>query len=160
MNKYLLLGAVVAGLLVGGWIRGMASDAAIADIKAVHAIQLKTISDAALEKQTRLKAELDAKNKQFTEAETKHYEELRHAETQIDQLRADVDAGRQRLLIKARCPVSSDRLPDADTRTSMDYGDTAELDPALRSDYYALRNGIERITKQLAACQDRLRLNQ
>jgi prophage endopeptidase len=36
-------------------------------------------------------------------------------------------------------------------------GARAELDPAARSDYFALRAGIQRMTAQLAACQARLR---
>ncbi|MDC9622798.1 lysis protein [Xenorhabdus sp. XENO-7] len=40
------------------------------------------------------------------ELDTKHTQELAHAKTEIDTLRADVAAGRRKLRIKAVCPVS------------------------------------------------------
>ncbi|MDC9624089.1 lysis protein, partial [Xenorhabdus sp. XENO-7] len=39
------------------------------------------------------------------ELDTKHTQELAHAKTEIDTLRADVAAGRRKLRIKAVCPV-------------------------------------------------------
>ncbi|WP_426789296.1 lysis system i-spanin subunit Rz [Achromobacter xylosoxidans] len=39
----------------------------------------------------------------------------------------------------------------------MDHGARAKLDPAARSDYFALRAGIRQLTAQLEACQARLR---
>ncbi|MFD4839773.1 lysis system i-spanin subunit Rz [Achromobacter sp. NPDC058515] len=38
----------------------------------------------------------------------------------------------------------------------MGNGARPELDPAARSDYFALRAGIQQVTAQLAACQARL----
>ncbi|MDE9590308.1 lysis protein, partial [Xenorhabdus bovienii] len=42
----------------------------------------------------------------LAELETKHRQELDNAKSEIDTLRADVAAGRRKLLIKAICPVS------------------------------------------------------
>ncbi|WP_373567378.1 lysis system i-spanin subunit Rz, partial [Xenorhabdus yunnanensis] len=41
---------------------------------------------------------------QLAELDTKHTQELAHAKTEIDTLRADVAAGRRKLRIKAVCP--------------------------------------------------------
>ncbi|MDC9591801.1 lysis protein, partial [Xenorhabdus sp. XENO-10] len=41
---------------------------------------------------------------QLAELDTRHTQELAHAKTEIDTLRADVAAGRRKLRIKAVCP--------------------------------------------------------
>ncbi|WP_420867805.1 lysis system i-spanin subunit Rz [Achromobacter pulmonis] len=58
----------------------------------------------------------------------------------------DVDAGRQRLHVRAACRGAR-----------VDHGAGAELDPSARSDYFALRAGIQQLTAQLQACQAWLR---
>ncbi|MFY3681793.1 lysis system i-spanin subunit Rz [Achromobacter xylosoxidans] len=44
-------------------------------------------------------------------------------------------------------------MSDASTAAGVDHGAGAELDPFARSDYFALRAGIQRVTVQLQACQ-------
>ncbi|WP_420885000.1 lysis system i-spanin subunit Rz [Achromobacter insuavis] len=48
-------------------------------------------------------------------------------------------------------------MSETGVATRVDHGARAELDPAARSDYFALRAGIQRVTAQLEACQARLR---
>ncbi|MFY2569886.1 lysis system i-spanin subunit Rz [Achromobacter ruhlandii] len=54
-------------------------------------------------------------------------------------------------------PAAGGGVPEASAAADVDHGVRAELDPAARSDYFALRAGIQRLTAQLEACQARLR---
>ncbi len=117
--------------------------------KADHAIQLKTISDTALASQMSVTQARDEKAARDAQADAKIYGELRAAEQQINRLMADVDAGRQRLRIAAKCPVRVDPMSEAGSTSGLDDGDAPELDPAARPAYRALREGVERVTAQL-----------
>ncbi|PWY49195.1 hypothetical protein [Achromobacter phage CF418P1] len=48
-------------------------------------------------------------------------------------------------------------MSDAGAAAGVDHGARAKLDPAARSDYFALRAGIQQLTAQLEASQARLR---
>lgn len=74
-----------------------------------------------------------------------------------EKLRAAVDAGAVRLRVKARCP-SLPAAPEGAPGAGVDTGGTAELDPAARPAYFALRDGIEKNAAQLTACQNVLRV--
>nr|WP_235612446.1 lysis system i-spanin subunit Rz [Achromobacter xylosoxidans] len=82
---------------------------------------------------------------------------MRNAQIQEDGLRADVDAGHQRLHVRAACPGAGRGMSDASAAARVDHAAHAELDSAARSDYFALRAGIQQLTAQLDACQARLR---
>ncbi|MCF7771142.1 MAG: lysis system i-spanin subunit Rz [Achromobacter pulmonis] len=69
----------------------------------------------------------------------------------------DVDAGRQRLHVRAACRGAGRGMSDASAAARVDHGAGAELDPSARSDYFALRAGIQQLTAQLQACQAWLR---
>lgn len=96
-------------------------------------------------------------NERNARAEWAAYGGMRNAQVQDDRLRADVDAGRKRLHVAAVCPAAGGRVPDTGAGTGLGNGARAELDPAARSDYFALRSGIQQVTAQLEACQARLR---
>ncbi|MFY1957070.1 lysis system i-spanin subunit Rz [Achromobacter xylosoxidans] len=96
-------------------------------------------------------------NERNARAEWAAYGGFRNAQIQDEGLRADVDAGRQRLHVRAACPAAGRGMSEAGAATGLDHGAGAELDPAARSDYFALRAGILQVTAQLAACQARLR---
>lgn len=96
-------------------------------------------------------------NERNARAEWAAYGGMRNAQIQDDGLRADVDAGRQRLHVRAACPAAGSGVSDAGATAGVDHGARAELDPAARSDYFALRAGIQQLTAQLEACQARLR---
>ena len=155
MKTYLAIFLVscAIGALVNGW----RLNADMADLKTAHSDQLRAISDEALRAQQSLQAELEENEKLWATAEAIQYRKLRDAENEINQLRNDVAAGRKRLLINATCPTSGNDMPETETSTSMDNGASPELNPDARQNYYALRNGIERVTNQLLACQAKLR---
>jgi len=129
----------------------------IAELNARTAETLKAITVTAANKQWELQDELDTKQAKWAVVEAEQYTLLRDAEKQNNQLRADVDAGRKRLRVNASCPASSDNMPETGSSASVDNGIAPELNADARQDYYSLRDGIERITKQLLACQVRLK---
>lgn len=96
-------------------------------------------------------------NERNGRAEWVAYGGMRNAQIQDDGLRADVDAGRQRLHVRAACPAAGGGVSETGAAAGVGHGTRAELDPAARSDYFALRAGIQRVTAQLQACQARLR---
>ncbi|WP_238897899.1 lysis system i-spanin subunit Rz [Achromobacter xylosoxidans] len=96
-------------------------------------------------------------NERNARAEWAAYGGLRNAQIQDEGLRADVDAGRQRLHVRAACPAAGGGVSEAGAAAGVDHGARAELDPAARSDYFALRAGLQRLAAQLEACQARLR---
>lgn len=92
-------------------------------------------------------------NERNARAEWAAYGGMRNAQIQDDGLRADVDAGRQRLHVRATCTAAGRGVPEASAAAGVDHGARAELDPSARSDYFALRAGIQQLTAQLHACQ-------
>ncbi len=96
-------------------------------------------------------------NERNARAEWAAYGGMRNAQIQDEGLRADVDAGRQWLHVRAACPTASRGVSEAGAAAGVDHGARAELDTAARSDYFALRAGIQQLTAQLEACQARLR---
>ena len=82
------------------------------------------------------------------EIDRKHTKELNDAKQKNDVLATDVDAGNQRLLVSAKCPV-----PAAAGAASVDDGAAVELAANARSDYHALREQISRDEIKLAALQ-------
>jgi len=157
MNKYILLAAALAAFVAGWQIQGWRMGEQIAEANTRTAETLKSIAVTAANKQRELQDEFDKKQAVWAAVEVEQYALLRDAEKQNDQLRADVDAGRKRLRVNAKCPASSDRLPETSPSTSVDNGSPPELNADARQYYYSLRDGIERVTKQLLACQSRLK---
>lgn len=71
-----------------------------------------------------------------------------------DTLRAGVDSGAVRLYVRAVCPAAG--LPGSAADPGGGAGTPAELDPAARPDYHALRAGLKKTEAVLAACQGKL----
>ncbi|MCP1679403.1 lysis system i-spanin subunit Rz [Kerstersia gyiorum] len=158
MNALLRYGAAVAaGMLIAGVPLSWRHDAAMARLESQQTTALAAQSTDAAKRLKDAQDDLDAKAAAWAETETDLYGKLRNAENENTSLRADVDAGRQRLRVRAVCPSPSAGVSAAGTASGLDHGATAELDPASRPDYFALRDGIERVTRQLEACQSRLR---
>lgn len=158
VSPLLRYGAVALLAAGAAWTaQGWRMDAALAKQQSGFDQAMATASTQALRRQQDLQGELDAQQARWAQAEAEQYKELRNAEVEIERLRADVDAGRQRLRVRATCPASAtDGVPEAGTASGLGYGTAAELDQAARSDYFALRAGIERVTQQLTVCQARL----
>ena len=150
----LVVGAVVAGgaaWKAQSWRYG-------ADIASMKAAQSDRVADAqrqAREVLERRLAEVGQINERNAKAEWAAYGGMRNAQVQDDGRRADVDAGCKRLHVAASCPAAGGGVSPAGTGARVGDGTRAELDPAARSDYFALRAGIRQVTAQLAACQAR-----
>jgi prophage endopeptidase len=150
----------VGALIAGGaaWkAQGWRYGAEVGAMKAEESARVAESQRQAHEILVRRVAEVGQINEQNGKAEWAAYGGMRNAQVQDDGLRSDVDAGRQRLHIAASCPAVSGGMPQAGTAAGVGDGARAELDPSARSDYFALRAGIQRIAAQLTACQARLR---
>lgn len=149
--------AFAVGMLIAGGAAWKAQSwrygAEIAEMKSDQAARVADSQRQAREILERRVAEVRQINERNAKAEWAAYGGMRNAQVQDDGLRADVDAGRQRLHVAAACPAASSGVPKAGTPARLGDGARAELDPAARSDYFALRAGIRQVTAQLAACQ-------
>lgn len=144
--------AFAAGWTANGWRLG----ATIERMEHDRTQEVMRVASSARARERELKREMDARQAAWELAESEIHRRLQDARNDNSRLRADVDAGRQRLRVAATCP-DSNRVPDSGAPPGVDNGAGAELTPAARSDYFALIDGIERITRQLEACQGRLR---
>ncbi len=148
---YAAMAAVGAALAwsVQGWRLG----AELASLRADHSDQVAEGQRQAREILERRHAAVADINERNSRAEWAAYGGMRNAQVQDNSLRADVDAGRQRLRVRAVCPTAGGGMPSAGASAGVGDGARAELDPAARSDYFALRAGIQTLTAQLEACQ-------
>ncbi|WP_416777587.1 lysis protein [Xenorhabdus budapestensis] len=83
------------------------------------------------------------------ELDTKHTQELAHAKTEIDTLRADIAAGRRKLRIQATCPVS-----ETTASGSMGTPTSIELTGEAGSTVLDIREGIIKDRAKLRYLQD------
>lgn len=81
----------------------------------------------------------------------KHTQELNDERNANERLRAAVDAGRQRLHVKATCPAP---VPTDAGAAGLAAAGAAELDRAARQDYYALRDELRLTRRMVLAWQD------
>lgn len=149
--------AFAVGMLIAGgaaWkVQSWRYGAELAEMKADQAARVADSQRQTREILERRLAEVGQINEQNSKAEWAAFGGMGNAQVQDDALRADVDAGRQRLHVAATCSPASGGMPKAGTAARLGDGTRAELDPAARSDYFALRARIQQVTAQLAACQ-------
>lgn len=81
--------------------------------------------------------------------ETNLVKEMGDDSHETDNLRAGVDSGVVSLRVNATCAP----VPDAAASTGVSHGAGARLTPEAQSAYYAVRTGIQRCQKKLAAAQ-------
>lgn len=131
--------AVVVCIIVSlGWAVNHYRDNAIT-YKDQRDKATSTIND--MRKRQRDVAELDAK----------YTKELSDANATIESLRADVSAGRKRLQVAATCAKSTTGA------SGMVDGESPRLTADAELNYWRLRGGISRITKQVSYLQDYIR---
>lgn len=143
----------IAGAAIAWTVQGWRLGAELADLRMGHADQVAESQRQAREILVRRYAAVADINESNSRAEWAAYGGMRNAQVQDDRLRDDVDAGRQWLHVRATCPAAGGGMPQAGPASGLGDGAGAELDPAARSDYFALRAGIQRLTAQLEACQ-------
>lgn len=149
----LRIGAIVLaiGLVFGaGWTaQGWRKDAAHAEkIAEIDAAKDTAIAEAEARRQRVAAA--------YAHLDAQHYQEMTDAQADNDRLRADLAAGRKRLLVRAACPAPAAMPPGAG---APGVGDAAA--PELRGDaveaYHDLRRQHAAVTAQLLWFQDAAR---
>lgn len=90
----------------------------------------------------------------LAELDRKNTEALTNARKENSQLAADVAAGRKRLRVDAVCPGG---MPEAASAASTPDDRTAELNPAARPTYHALRDQLLTTENALAGLQEWVR---
>lgn len=147
--KLIALAVVAAAIFGAGYaFRGIEVSA----LESAHAQQMKAISEEAAAKAQELQAEQQKHAAAVAEIDQKHYQELIHAQEQIDRLAADVVAGTRRLSVNAKCPAVAG-VPEASAASSVGDATGARLTEDAERNYWQLTRGIETVTKQLGACQ-------
>lgn len=97
----------------------------------------------------RLQRELAA---DAADLDQRHTQALSDARAETARLAAAVAAGERRLRVAARCPSAGVSRPAS--AAGMDDGEAAELTPAARQDYFALRGQLIRTEAALAGLQE------
>jgi hypothetical protein len=151
--KTAAIAALIAGALafVGGY--------KVADwrLTGQYTAEKLEASQAAAKALAAMTDERDILAGKLSAANDRHTDELRKAQNETNSLRDRLRAGSIGLRIAATCPES--RLgPQAPSGARVDTGTGAELGETARRAYFTLRDGIDRASAQLAACQDELRL--
>jgi len=140
--------ALAAGIFFGGWtVNGWRWQSKWDNREAAYSKAAEKSSEEARAKETDWAARFAAVDKEREAERTKANEE-------IARFRAAVDDGAVRLRVRAHCPAPGVSQPAG----TPGVGDAAapELDPAARQDYFALRQGILDLERQLNEAQDLL----
>jgi len=144
MNKYLIAAAVALSMAGWGYGQYKYSQGRKA-AETAHKLELAKINEQARNEELALQAKI-------TELDKKHYEEFKIAQTTINQLRADVAAGRKRLSVKIKPPVC--QKEDASTASLGDGTARAELDGQDAEDLIGIVIEGDQAIRQLNALQD------
>jgi prophage endopeptidase len=148
-------GGLVVGLLIGGYLTGLVADAKLAEAEKGYAQTLQRYAEQRDSQARRAaQAQQDAAAT-VAKIDQEHYEELRRAQTEIEQLRVAVVAGTRRLSIKATCPARGPGVPEAATATGVgDAADRADIDPGAAARIVSLTDRGDTAIRQLKACQE------
>lgn len=143
MTPWITAGAFAAGLLVAGVAQGWRYGE---QLSAIEAAASKERADNAT-----ATAAAMVTQRQLTEAARADYLKVKEdAQLQVADLESRVAAGTRRLRVAARCLPA----PGADAGGVEER--TAELNPAARSDYFALRRGLTEQFADLQFCRAEL----
>lgn len=140
----------VTALLIGAggawYVQGLRWENDVADIRHDSDVAIAANVDAVNQQLIASRAQTEAIRQTFIE-----YKQGKENETSA--LERAVADGTKRLRVKASCPaVSADG-----TIPGGAVSGTAELDPAVRQDYFALRRGLDRQYAELQFCRSELR---
>ena len=151
--KMAAIAAIISGLLAfsGGY--------KVADwrLTGQYAAEKLKASQGATKALADMTADRDLLAGKLSAANDQHSNELRKAQNETNRIRDRLTNSSGGLRIAATCGES--RLgPKTASGPRVDTGTGAELDPIARRAYFSLRDGIDRASAQLAACQDELKL--
>lgn len=145
------IAAVGVAFLTGWLVNGWRLEAGIRQDK----LDRQQAFDDRLSAATKQRDELAVQLR--TNADT-HAAELKRSQDENTALRDRVDTGAVRLRVAAKCPSAPARVPEAASAARVDDGAGAELDPAARPTYFALRAGIRACKLKVDALQGELTL--
>lgn len=128
--------------------------AAHADTRAAHAETLRAIAQAAAETHQRVAAARDAWARDFAALDTRHHQELTHAQADNDRLRAAVRAGTASVRLKASvCPSALGAVPETTATGELEHAGTT-LDAHVQQLVLDHRAAILGAERQIAYLQD------
>ena len=146
MPGYGYVTAFLIGAGAAWYVQGLRWENDVASIRHDSDVALAANVDAVNQQLIASRAQTEAIRATFIE-----YKAGKENETSA--LELDVADGTKRLRVKARCPAVR-----ADGTVPGGAGEgTAELDPAVRQDYFALRRGLDRQYAELQFCRSELR---
>lgn len=140
----------VTALLIGAgaawYVQGLRWDNNVADIRHDTDVAIAANVDAVNQQLIASRAQTEAIRATFIE-----YKAGKENETSA--LERAVADGTKRLRVKASCPA----VRTDGTVSGGAVSGTAELDPAVRQDYFALRRGLDQQYAELQFCRSELR---
>lgn len=146
MPGYGYVTAFLIGAGTAWYVQGLRWDIDATERDIATAILVKNNVDAVNQQLIASRAQTEAIRATFIEYKA-------GKENEISALERAVADGTKRLRVKARCPAVR-----ADGAIPGGAGNgTAELDPAVRQDYFALRRGLDRQFAELQFCRSELR---
>ncbi|QHW68685.1 MULTISPECIES: lysis protein [Raoultella] len=96
--------------------------------------------------------DMQTRQRDVAALDAKYTKELADAQNTISDLRRDVDSGKRRLQLNARCPANG-----ATGAGSVGDASSPRLTDSAERDYWSLRAGIATITGQVSYLQDYIR---
>lgn len=147
LREYIAAGLIALSFICGWLFNGYRCEVKLGAVESGYASALQQATQQAKEEQEKRAIAV-------SDIDTKRTKELTDARNEIEKLRNDVASGSARLRVNARCGSS---VPKANASSGMGDAESPVLDEGARQHYFALRSGIEQVTKQLEACQDILR---
>lgn len=139
--------ALLVGASGAGYVQGLRWDNDVAEIRHNADVSISANVDAVNQQLIASRAQTEAIRATFIE-----YKAGKENETSA--LERAVADGTKRLSIRAICPAA---VRTDGTVSSGTGSGTAELEPAARSDYYALKRGADRQYADLQFCRSELR---
>lgn len=137
--------AVIIGASGAWYVQGLRWDNDVADRDMAAATAISANVDAVSQQLIASRAQTEAIRATFIE-----YKAGKENETSA--LERAVADGTKRLRVKASCPA----VPAAGAVPGGAVSGTAELDPAVRSDYFELKRGLDRQFAELQFCRSEL----
>lgn len=147
MPGYGYVTAFLIGAGAAWYVQGLRWENDVADIRHDSDVAIVANVDAVNQQLIASRAQTEAVRATFLE-----YKAGKENETSA--LERAVADGTKRLRIKATCPAA---VPADGTISGGAVSGTAELDPAVRSDYFELKRGLDRQYAELQFCRSELR---
>jgi len=157
-KAYLYLAAFVAVCSVcfgaGVGFNKLASDLVISDLKLKHQEEIHDREQTIIEMDRQANAEIARLNEQANEANKSYVENLKNAQTQINQLNSDLASNKRVLTSKVKACVSTSK---ADNTGATVTETRAELDSETARSLVGITARCDEITFQLNALIDAVR---